>query len=224
MPPELSDNHRRRDGREPVLVASRDGGFKGRVDVVLGWTLVVLMGLSVVNVLWQVFTRFVLKDPSAFTDEAARFLLIWVGLLGAAYAAGQKMHLAIDLLPQALARRRNRRPFHLVGMLIEALIFMFAVGAMVYGGANLVRLTTLLGQHSAALGAPLGAVYSVLPFSGGLIAFYAALTFIDHIHILRGGAPALVETTATGSEVFIEQEGGLNLHEDRPASPKPPSR
>ncbi len=200
----------------PLLRATRDGGLKGRVDTVLAWALALLMGLSVVNVLWQVFTRFVLDSPSGFTDEAARFLLIWVGLLGAAYASGQKMHLAIDLLPRAL-RKREGKGQHLAGVLIEGAVLTFALVAMVYGGANLVRLTTLLEQLSAALGAPLGAVYSVLPLSGGLIAFYAALAMADHVRALRGGAPRLSETEATTAEEFA-------AHEAQVAPLPPPER
>ncbi|HRS91659.1 MAG TPA: TRAP transporter small permease subunit, partial [Candidatus Marinimicrobia bacterium] len=67
------------------------------LDNILKWVVVVLMAISVFNVLWQVFTRFILHHPSSYTEELARYLLIWVGLLGAAYAAGNKMHLAIDL-------------------------------------------------------------------------------------------------------------------------------
>ena len=57
--------------------------------------LATLMGLLVVDVIWQVATRFILNNPSSFTDELARFLLIWLGLLGAALVSGHRMHLAI---------------------------------------------------------------------------------------------------------------------------------
>jgi TRAP-type C4-dicarboxylate transport system permease small subunit len=170
------------------------------VDTALAWAVVALMGLSVVNVLWQVFTRFVLGDPSAFTDELARILLIWVGLLGAAYAAGQRMHLAIDLLPGALAGRRRR----LLGLVIQGSVLVFALGTMVYGGANLVRLTVLLEQRTAALGVSLGAIYSVLPIAGGLIAFYAVLVLRDHVRALRGEAPRLAEADESGARALAD--------------------
>jgi hypothetical protein len=60
------------------------------------------MAVSVLNVLWQVFTRFVIRHPSSYTEELARYLLVWVGLLGAAYASGHKLHLAIDLFSQKM--------------------------------------------------------------------------------------------------------------------------
>ncbi len=151
------------------------------IDSVLGWVIVALMGIAVLNVLWQVFTRFVLADPSSFTDELARYLLIWIGLLGAGYAAGMRMHLAIDLLPTKL----SGRPRCYVGLLIEACVFLFALAVLVVGGTNLVALTLTLGQTSAALHVPIGYVYLALPMSGLLMMFYAVRAAVGHRVELR---------------------------------------
>jgi len=62
------------------------------ITKVLGIFLIVLMAAIVLDVTWQVFTRFILKDPSGFTEELAGFLLIWIGLLGASYALHRKFH------------------------------------------------------------------------------------------------------------------------------------
>ena len=146
--------------------------IKIAVDKVLEWTLIVLMAANVLNVLWQVFTRFVLKNPSSFTEELARYLLIWVGLLGAGYVAGRKMHLAIDVVVNRLKGGRARR---LAEYLIEVSIFVFALFVMVYGGIRLVVITLTLNQISAVLRIKLGYVYLVLPLSGLLIMFYSIL-------------------------------------------------
>ncbi|GAB1359158.1 hypothetical protein MASR1M31_09390 [Porphyromonadaceae bacterium] len=66
------------------------------IDKVLGILLIVLMSVLIIDVMWQVISRYVLANPSSFTDEVAGYLLVWVGLLGAAYVAGKKDHLAID--------------------------------------------------------------------------------------------------------------------------------
>jgi TRAP-type C4-dicarboxylate transport system permease small subunit len=42
--------------------------LKQAVDTALGWVLVVLMSVLVIDVLWQVFSRYVLNDPSSFTE------------------------------------------------------------------------------------------------------------------------------------------------------------
>ena len=140
------------------------------IDKTLVWILVGLMSIAVLNVLWQVISRWVLQNPSSYTEELARYLLIWLGLLGAAYAAGQKLHLSIDVVPASLSHRSKQR---LVG-LVEICVFLFALIVMVVGGSRLVALTLRFGQTSAALGAPLGFVYVSIPISGLLIMFYAA--------------------------------------------------
>ena len=139
------------------------------VDRWLGGLVALLMGLSVLNVVWQVFTRYALRSPSSYTEELARYLLIWVGLLGAAYAMGRGMHLAIDLVPSHLREAGRRRLRIAAGLLVLA----FALSGMVYGGARLVWLTFALGQRSAALRIPLGCVYLAIPIAGLLMGFYA---------------------------------------------------
>ena len=174
--------------------------LKAHVDRLLGWFLVALMGLAVVNVLWQVFTRFVLEDPSSFTDELARYLLIWVSLFGAAYASGKRAHLAIDLVR---ARLRGAA-VHWHGIAVGTVILAFAVLVMVVGGVRLVSLSFLLGQTSPALGVPLGVVYLALPASGGLIAFYFALFLTERARLLRGRAPSLPVLQETTAEAYAE--------------------
>lgn len=151
--------------------------IKISVDKVLEWALIVLMAANVLNVLWQVFTRFVMKNPSSFTEELARYLLIWIGLLGASYVAGKKMHLAIDVVVNRFTGRVRR----LTEYLIEVLILAFALLVMVFGGIRLVIITLTLNQISAVLRIKLGYVYLVLPLSGLLLMFYSLL-FLAEIY------------------------------------------
>jgi TRAP-type C4-dicarboxylate transport system permease small subunit len=163
------------------------GGVRRVVDRVLEWLLVAFMSLMVVNVLWQVATRFLLRNPNSFTEETARYLLVWVGILGGAYAVGKRIHLAIDLLPSKLEGRRKA----MLELFIEACIFVFAALVLVFGGSGLVWLTLDLGQTSAALQIPLGFVYLVLPLSGLLMMFYAALHGAEALSRLRAPGDAI---------------------------------
>ncbi|CAN5487847.1 TRAP transporter small permease [soil metagenome] len=160
------------------------------------------MGASVVNVLWQVATRFILGDPSAFTDELARYLLIWIGLLGGAYASGKQLHLAIDLLPMRLAGRPSGTVLTIV---IKSLVFLFALFVLVLGGGRLVYIVTVLDQSSAALGVPLGVVYAVIPASGLIIMYYTATFIYDHLRVLRGRAVRLPEAAQTSADAIAQQ-------------------
>lgn len=139
------------------------------VDKCLERLLMGLMALLVVDVLWQVLSRYVLASPSSFTDELAGFLLIWVGLLGAAYVTGQEGHLAIDLLVRKVDAAWQRR-LRALSLLVIAL---FAVAVMIVGGSWLVYTRFYLGVTSASLQVNLGYVYLVLPLSGLLTAYYA---------------------------------------------------
>ena len=66
------------------------------LDKFLEVLLMVSVAVLAVDVLWQVFTRFIMGKPSSWTEELATFLLIWVSLLGAAVALGRGAHLGID--------------------------------------------------------------------------------------------------------------------------------
>lgn len=138
------------------------------IDKVLGWLVTALMGVLLITVLWQVFSRLVVGDPSAFTDELAGFLLIWVGLLGAAYVTGQKQHLAIDLISARLSVQKKK----ILDTVINSLIALFAIVVLIGGGANLVFITFYLNQTSSVLMLPVGYVYTVLPLSGVFITYF----------------------------------------------------
>lgn len=155
--------------------------IKTKIDFVLKWVLVFLMAAMVINVLWQVFSRFILGDPSSFTEELARYMLIWVGILGAAYVAGQKMHLAIDLLSLKL-KGVNKS---ILEIFIQSCIFLFSFFVMVIGGIKLVTITLSLNQISAALQMPLGYVYIIVPVSGFFMMVYSVHFILKEISVLK---------------------------------------
>lgn len=128
----------------------------------------VIMAVMVLNVTWQVFSRYVIQSPSSFTDELSRYLLVWLGMLGAAYVAGQGNHLAIDILPTKLTGEAKRKLL----MVINVVIILFVIPVMIMGGTNLVYITFILEQKSATLQLPLAYVYMMIPFSGLLVLFY----------------------------------------------------
>ncbi len=145
-------------------------------DKCVGCFLALLMGIAVFNVLWQVFTRYVLSDPSSFTEEAARYLLLWISVVGASYAVGRKMHLAIDLLPQKFAHRHGGI---ILDLLIKGCILLFALLVLIIGGLSLVITTVSQGETSPALGVKVGHVYIALPLAGFIMVIYVLMDTID---------------------------------------------
>lgn len=139
------------------------------IDKGLEYFLIFLMSFLVIDVLWQVTSRYILTSPSSVTDELAGFLLIWVGLLGAVYVFGCNQHLAIDLLLQRVSPSVAR----MLQLFIFGVVFLFAVFVLIGGGSWLVYTRFYLSVTSASLQVNLGYVYSVLPLSGVLTAYYA---------------------------------------------------
>ncbi|MEM6803412.1 MAG: TRAP transporter small permease [Bacteroidota bacterium] len=130
--------------------------------------LIFLMSLMTLDVLWGVFTRFVFEDQASWTEELARFLLIWIGILGAAYASTKNMHPAIELLKPSLALSGQRK----LDIVVASLILLFAVLVMVIGGGRLLYISFILGQASPAMGVPMYLVYGIIPLSGLLITYF----------------------------------------------------
>jgi TRAP-type C4-dicarboxylate transport system permease small subunit len=157
----------------------------------LAGAIAVLMTAMVLNVLWQVFSRFVLREPSSVTEEMSRYFMIWLGLLGGAYGVGTKSHLAVDYFTSGL-QGAARRWSHAA---IEVLVLVFAAGVMVGGGVRLMWVTFTLGQTSAALGLKLGYVYAVVPLAGACIVVFC----LASLHALW-----------RGQDEESHQSGGLN--------------
>ncbi|MDO1513864.1 TRAP transporter small permease [Maribacter confluentis] len=134
------------------------------------YLLVTIFGLLVIDVVWQVVSRYVIGQSSSFTEEFARFSLIWLTVLGAAYINGQKEgHLSMDFLLSKLSgEKRKRRQ-----KVIQICMAIFALVIMVIGGGNLVYTTLSLGQTSSALHVPLGYVYAIVPVCGIIIIFFS---------------------------------------------------
>ena len=128
-----------------------------------------LMVVMVLDVSWGVITRYVAPKPSPFTEELASFLMMWIGLLGGAYALRQKAHLGIDILTSKLSAKNQ----HHWDIIIYTVVIIFAVLVLIWGGMRLVSIQLYLNQLSAAMKIKMGYVYLVLPITGVLLTFYS---------------------------------------------------
>jgi len=143
--------------------------LRKKVDTLLERLLITVSIIMLIAVVLQVISRYIFNSPTTFTDEIASFSLIWLGLLGAAYASGKELHLAIDLIPESTVKKSPRFFYGFVTFFV----MLFAFLVMVVGGFRLCYLTWELGQKSAVLKIPLAVIYIVLPLSGLLILFYS---------------------------------------------------
>ena len=143
------------------------------MDLVVGGLCCLLLAGMVAVLAWQVFSRYALNDPSTFSEEALRYGVIWLSLLGAAYSTGQGTHMAIDLL-RDMSTGRVRLALQI---LVPVSLMIFGIGVLLIGGMRGVQIAG--GQTSAVLRLPMAYVYASLPVSGALIAIYSLLNLID---------------------------------------------
>jgi TRAP-type C4-dicarboxylate transport system permease small subunit len=151
--------------------------IKKILDRLLEVLVIVVVAVLVIDVLWQVFTRLVLKDPSTVTEELATFMLIWVALLGAAVALGRGAHLGIDYFVGKLPSRART----LTEVIVFFVVAAFSFSVMVVGGIDLVATMLELGQESPALRIKMGYVYLAVPISGFFLTLYAVIGLVERI-------------------------------------------
>lgn len=120
----------------------------------------VLLSVMTLLVLYQVFTRYVLDSPAAFTEELVRYFLIWTGFIGAAYAFITREHMCLVLVRDNLKPEQRR----ILMTFLDILILVFAILVITIGGFKLAMSAT--HEYSALLGIPRSLVYGMAPLSG----------------------------------------------------------
>ena len=95
---------------------------------VLSWLVVLTVGILVIPVSLQIFSRYTALIPSyIWTEEMARFLFIWTVMIGAMIGVRESTHFDVDIFPR-LPRRGEAfmRLVGRIGVLVAALVFVFA--------------------------------------------------------------------------------------------------
>lgn len=156
--------------------------FKNGMTTVLNWTLIVAVLLLVLDVCWGVFSRFVIGEQTKWTEELARFLLVWVALLGGAVAFGTKGHLGVDYFVGKFHPETQK----LMSVVVHLVVLFFAGSIFVYGGSRIVYDALAMEQMTPALGWKMGHVYLALPIAGIFMVIYTIENLIETL-MEKGG-------------------------------------
>ncbi|MHB1064937.1 MAG: TRAP transporter small permease, partial [Georgenia sp.] len=151
--------------------------FSNVLDRVLSVACIVLFAVLVVVVTWQVFSRQVLSDPSTWSEEAARYVFVWLGLFGSALVFSERGHIAVDFLVRKFPKPLMRATLIFVQLTIIAL----AAIVFVYGGWKYIQQSS--GQQLSALPFNVGQMYVVMPITGMLIIWYAVTHLIEALRV-----------------------------------------
>ncbi|QBG48076.1 TRAP transporter small permease [Verrucomicrobia bacterium S94] len=149
--------------------------FKRGMSAMLNWTLIVAVTLLVLDVCWGVFTRFVMGEQAKWTEELARFLLVWVSLLGGAVAFGTKGHLGVDYFVGKFDPEVQK----LMAVVVHGVVLFFAGSVFIYGGGRVVFDALAMEQTTPALGWKMGHVYLALPIAGLFMMLYTIENLVE---------------------------------------------
>lgn len=137
----------------------------------------ILAGVSfltmVVLTCWQVITRYLLHNPSTWSEELVGYLFAWASLLGASIVTQERGHMNIPILIEKLGDKGQK----ILNCLGEIIAFLFSAIILVFGGMQIVSLA--MGQMTSSLGVPIGVFYVVLPLCGILNMIFTILNIID---------------------------------------------
>lgn len=122
---------------------------------------------------WQVFTRYVLKNPSTWSEELVSYLFAWMSLLGASIVTSESGHMNIPVLVD----RMNPQTRSYMRILHELIALLFSLAILVYGGWQIRRLA--MGQMTSSLGVPVGIFYFVMPLCGVLNIIYTIINIAE---------------------------------------------
>ncbi|TWU38382.1 TRAP transporter small permease [Novipirellula artificiosorum] len=154
------------------------------LNLLLNWLLILAMALLVLDVVWGVFTRYIVGEQANWTEELARFLLVWVAMLGGAVAFGTKGHLGVDYFVGKFDPSIRK----IVALLGHVVVLFFAMTIFVLGGIRMVHDAFAMEQTTPALGWRMGYIYMVLPLAG---CFMVLFTIENLIRTLRPSADPL---------------------------------
>lgn len=126
------------------------------MDRCINWFLALLMAAMVVIISAQVWYRFVLNDPLAWSEEAGRYLFVWISFMGAAAGVRYQVHLGVDLMDKLLTPEYHKWAVVGVNLLIQIFLLM-----IVYWGFKILGIIKF--QESASMHISMAYPYLAVP-------------------------------------------------------------
>ena len=145
--------------------------WEKRLEQVENWVMILLIVLLVIVTFLQVFSRYALRNPFFWTEELARFLFIYVCMLGIAMGIAVKGHYGFDVLFRSLPRR-VKVPMGLI------LYFIMGFFILVLTIKGFEELSSTTNQVSVSLPVTMVWSYVALPAGGILMLIHHLLQFI----------------------------------------------
>ena len=141
------------------------------VEKVLACTMIVAL-LGAVPI--QVVSRYVFESPLAWTEEVARFLLVWMTFIAAGYVMAERLHVSVDIAVAKLGTRAVAAVDT-----VATLVVIIASAVLAVAGVGLARGT--VGVSAPATSLPMSVVYAAGVVGFALIALHGVGNVIQNL-------------------------------------------
>ncbi len=133
------------------------------IDNVIKIVLIVFTILMCFIVLWQVISRFMLNNPSRWSEEVARYFMIWITFLGASVGVKTGSHLGLTIF---ISKLKDIRSQMIMTILAYVCIIIFSSILVIYGWEYMIE-----GKRQTAMSfnVKMSVVYACIPLSGSLM-------------------------------------------------------
>jgi TRAP-type C4-dicarboxylate transport system permease small subunit len=149
------------------------------IERVLDAALAAMLLLLILTICYQVFGRYVLNHAPRWSEELARFLMVWITLVGSAAVLRQNGHITVSVLVEALPPRARAVLLAVRDVAVLVTVYVFVA----YG----LDFALLFGrQLSPAFEVPMTVPYAAMPIGGVLIGLMVVLARLTKSPYARG--------------------------------------
>jgi len=145
--------------------------------------ILVLFLIIIFSVFYQVVSRYVFQAPPSWTEEVARFSLVWLVLLGSSVCIRKSRHFNVDYVTQLMSKKTVYR----LSIVLHLLIICFLAVAMYYGMMVMRRSFNITAP---ALGIPMAYIFMIFPIGFSVMLMEAILIIYE---LLKYGTDRLTE-------------------------------
>ncbi len=157
------------------------------IDKLYAWTVKAtevvcstLLASMVIIVFANVVARYYLSASLAWSEELARFMLIWLVFLGAVLAYVHNEHLGLDILVTHVPRRAAQAITLLADILVLIALYLLAKGGY-------MMMVDSWSWEAPATEIPFGYIYIVVPIAGGIMFLQTILKMAGSIRAIIKG-------------------------------------
>jgi TRAP-type C4-dicarboxylate transport system permease small subunit len=148
--------------------------FIAKMDFILKYIIVALALGMLFIIFVQIVTRYILNYPLSWSEELARYLMIWLTFLGTAVAVGKKGHIIIDFVIRYIPKK-----YQIYDDMVVSLITAMYLVIIIYSSYQIMPV--IVGSITPTLQISYVYVYAAIPISSLITILYLVNNVIEDI-------------------------------------------